>query len=210
MDSIARLDASLARRPRHAGRMMDEPAHSAEALQPVSAHANVDAFERRVTALFTDEFQRIFRVIHRLSGDADVASDLVQEAFVRLCGRGAMPDSPVAWLVTVALNLWRNQLSNATRRRGLLESRFGVAADAAHAAPTADDAILADESIRHVRRTLARLSPQQAQLLLLSVEGYSYREISLALGIRETSVGSLLLRARLAFRHYHEVPRDAS
>lgn len=169
-----------------------------------------DAFERSVTALFTAEFQRIFRVIHRLSGDADAASDIVQDAFVRLYGRGALPDAPVAWLVTVALNLWRNQRSNEARRTDLLHRRFGAASDTTDAAPGADAAIVAEESIRQVRRTLARLSVQQAELLLLSVEGYSYREMSLALGIRETSVGSLLLRARVAFRQHHEAPHDAS
>ncbi len=176
---------------------------------PVKPAAHVDSFEQLVSTLFTHEFQRIFRVIHRLSGDADAASDMAQEAFVRLCGRGSMPDAPVAWLVTVALNLWRNQHSNEVRRRALLLKRSPAAPDAADPAPRADAAIVADESIQQVRRTLARLSEQQAQLLLLSVEGFSYREIGAALGLRESSVGSLLLRARVAFREQHEVPGDA-
>jgi len=36
------------------------------------------------------------------------------------------------------------------------------------------------------------------------VEGYSYRELAVALHLTETSVGTLLARARLAFRKAYE------
>ena len=51
-----------------------------------------------------------------------------------------------------------------------------------------------------VRRSLGRLPLRDRQMLLLRHEGFSYREIATALGIAETSVGTMLIRATQAFR----------
>ena len=65
-------------------------------------------FDALFSELFEREFPHLFRYLDRLSGEPDLAADLVQEAFVRLNDRGEMPDRPALWLVTVALNLFRN------------------------------------------------------------------------------------------------------
>jgi RNA polymerase sigma-70 factor (ECF subfamily) len=54
-----------------------------------------------------------------------------------------------------------------------------------------------------VRATLARLKPQQGQLLLLRQMGLSYRELAEALDISPNSVGTLLARAEKAFLKAH-------
>ena len=48
-------------------------------------------FNADFAAAFDAEFNRLFRYLDRLSGDPDLASDLVQEAFIRLHRRGSMP-----------------------------------------------------------------------------------------------------------------------
>jgi RNA polymerase sigma factor (sigma-70 family) len=166
-------------------------------------------FEREVTALFNAQFQRIFRVLHRFSGDADVASDLAQEAFVRLYRRGEMPDAPSAWLVTVSLNLMRSMRSRDARRLEILTSS-GFEGEHVDDAALADHAMVRAETARSVRQTLDRMPPRQAQLLLLSVEGFSYREISAMLEMHEASVGVALGRAKKVFRDKHESLLDAS
>jgi DNA-directed RNA polymerase specialized sigma24 family protein len=55
-----------------------------------------------------------------------------------------------------------------------------------------------------VRRALELLPPRDRALLLLREEGYSYRELSVALDLAEGSVGSLLSRAKSAFRGAYE------
>ncbi|MBA3258421.1 MAG: hypothetical protein H0T68_03010, partial [Gemmatimonadales bacterium] len=47
-------------------------------------------------------------------------------------------------------------------------------------------------------------------LLLLHTEGYSYRDLAVALGLNEASVGTLLARARRAFRRCYGETSDAS
>ncbi len=166
-------------------------------------------FEQQVATLFEDEFARVFRVMNRLVGDADAASDLAQEAFVRLLRRHAMPDAPVAWLITVALNLQRNARARESRRFRLLTHERGTHS-LGDAPPPPDRATHADETRLRVRRTLAQLDEREAQLLMLSAEGYSYREMATALDLNEGSVGILLMRAKHAFRKRHEGDVDAS
>jgi len=63
-----------------------------------------------------------------------------------------------------------------------------------------DDAVTRNDQRARVRQALDRLPIRDRQMLLLRHEGYSYREIAAALGIAETSVGTMLVRATEAFR----------
>ena len=159
-------------------------------------------FQDEFVALFRAEFGRLFRYFDRATGDADLAADLVQEAFMRLYQRGALPDSPGAWLVTVGLNLLRNAASGRSRRARLLTASRAAALHADPAPSPAERAVQVTERDL-VRATLGRLSDRDRDLLLLRASGYSYRELAVALHLNEASVGVLLARARQAFRVCH-------
>ncbi|MGH7560298.1 MAG: sigma-70 family RNA polymerase sigma factor [Gemmatimonadales bacterium] len=165
------------------------------------------AFHDRFVALFDAHFPRLYRYLDRLSGDPDLAADLAQEAFVRLYRRGSLPDAPVPWLVSVTMNLFRNSRTTGRRRRLLLTPSR---ARAAHGDPPAspEESVLAAETRRRVRTAIDRMPERDRQLLLLRAEGLSYRELALAVGIHEASVGTLLARARAAFRRLYEVPPE--
>lgn len=167
------------------------------------------SFEGAVGALFDAHFRRLFRYLDRLSGDPDLAADLAQEAFIRLHRRGALPDVPQAWLVTVALNLFRNAKTSRARRALLLGGSRGEAARPEPAAEP-DARLLAEDDRRRVRAILDRLPERERQLLLLRAEDYSYRDLAAALQLHEASVGVLLARARRAFRVAWEEGNDAS
>lgn len=160
---------------------------------------------------FREEFARRYdclqRYLVRLSGDPALAADIAQEAFVRLHQRGAMPDAPAAWLVTVANNLFRNQRRMEQRRARLLTTAQGMLT-VADPSPSPDAGIESAERRQQVRSALDRLSLRDRQLLLLRAEGYSYRDLATALAIAEVSVGTLLARAKEAFRRaLREDPR---
>jgi RNA polymerase sigma factor (sigma-70 family) len=167
------------------------------------------SFEQAVDALFRTQVPRLFRYVDRLSGDPELARDLVQDTFVRLFRRGRLPEQPEGWLITVATNLWRNARSTGTRRIRLLGVAQGAGVFSAAAEPPDRGVEAADERER-VRETMERLPERDRQLLLLMAEGYSYRDIAAALDLRETSVGTLLARAKRAFReNYGGGPADA-
>jgi RNA polymerase sigma factor (sigma-70 family) len=166
------------------------------------------SFHDEFVELFDAHFHRLYRYLDRVSGEPELAADLVQEAFIKLYRRGSLPEAPTAWLISVALNLFRNARSTGSRRRRLLTVARG---EIAHSdpPPPPDQAVVTDESRRHVRSTLDRLSDRDQRLLLLRAEGYSYGEIAAALELNAASVGTLLARARAAFRELYKDVRDA-
>ncbi len=166
------------------------------------------SFHDQFVALFGMQFQKLYRYLDRLSGEPELAADVAQEAFIRLYQRGSLPDAPEAWLISVAMNLFRNVKSSRSRRRRLLTPARseGVLADPP---PSPEQAAISGESRRKVRAALDRLPERERRLLLLGAEGYSYRDIAAVLELNETSIGTLLARARRAFRECYEDPSDA-
>ena len=166
------------------------------------------SFHDAFVGLFQDHFQRLFRVIDRASGDPELAEDVVQESFIRLYRRGFLPDDPVAWLVSVAMNLMRNELSRRRRRMRLLTDARGE--ELLGDPPAAPVRTPDQEALRRrVRAALDGVPERERALLLLRAEGYSYREIARALKLNEASIGTLLARARRAFLQGYGEPDDA-
>jgi RNA polymerase sigma-70 factor (ECF subfamily) len=174
---------------------------SSEDDEPVGGE---HSFRGQIEELFRTQHARLLRVLVRLSGEAELAADLTQEAFVSLMRRGSMPDAPEAWLIT-------GRAQSPAERAGQGESPWAAPA-ARHGAiggrshPTIGEATGARSARRQVRAALERLPERDAQLLVLRSEGYSYRDIATTLGIHEASLGTLLARARRAFVAAYEEP----
>ncbi|MDQ3698906.1 MAG: sigma-70 family RNA polymerase sigma factor [Gemmatimonadota bacterium] len=168
------------------------------------------SFDDRFRREFEQRHPSLYRYLARLSDDPALAADIAQDAFVRLYQRRSMPDDPGAWLFAVANNLIRNQWHGRKRRARVLSADRGTFAIADP--PPAPDALAeAADRQRFVRAALDTLSTRDRELLLLRYEGHSYRELAIVLGLTETSVGTLLARAKSAFRralgeglHAHE------
>jgi len=165
-------------------------------------------FRARVESLFGAHFERLRRYMARLSGEPDLASDVVQEAFVKLYQRGSLPDEPEAWLISVAMNLFRNERGKQGRRLRLLTPERGERT-LGDPPSSPEEAAIRGDSRRDVRAALDRLPERDRHILLLHGEGYRYREIAAALRLNEASVGTLLARARRAFREAYEESTDA-
>jgi RNA polymerase sigma-70 factor, ECF subfamily len=146
-------------------------------------------------AVFEQLYPSLFRYLHRLTGDQDVAEDIAQEAFVRLL-RQSLPDAEVRpWLFTVATNLVRDRARRYERRHRLLTS----ASNLVTRPPLPDEETERAEQIALVRRVLERLSDRERQLLLMREEGFKYEEIAETVGVATASVGTLIARALRKF-----------
>jgi len=146
--------------------------------------------------------ETVFRLAAALLGDRDEAADVTQETYVRAWERLGELRDPAAvtgWLCRIARNVARD-------RRGSWWARIRAPLDAATErraaaseppAPTPHDALEAREAAGAVQRAL-RLLPEKhrAVLVLREVEGMSYDEIALALGVPVGTVESRLHRAR--------------
>lgn len=159
-------------------------------------------FPELVREVHDAHYASIFRYLDRLSGDPDLAADIAQDAFVRLFRRGTLPDKPDRWLVTVALNLFRNERSTASRRARLAARHASDLRPVSGPSPV--ERFDALQLRAKVRDALNRLSLRERELLLLRAEGYSYRDLAAVLELNETSVGTLLARAKRAFEEAYE------
>jgi RNA polymerase sigma factor (sigma-70 family) len=158
---------------------------------------------------FEGRFSSLFRYVDRLSGDPDLAADIVQEAFIRLYQRGSMPTNTGSWLVVVARNLFNNARSKSTRRRRLLASE-DASRTVADANASPETKLETARTRKMVRSALDRLPERERELLLLRYAGYSYSEIAQILDVNAASVGTLLVRAKEALRLALEGRTDAT
>jgi len=137
------------------------------------------------------------RFARALARNSEAADDLVQDTLVRaLRAEHLFHGGDLrTWLFTILLNLDRN------RRRGL--SRRPVLAVIEDVDPAAAPA--SDGSGRDIERGLALLPAEQREVLLLvTLEGLSYREAAEIQGVPIGTVMSRLSRARSALRAHLE------
>ncbi len=146
-------------------------------------------------AQFQELYPSLYRYLHRLTGDPDVAEDIAQEAFVRLLRQSLPEDEVRPWLFTVAMNLVRDGARKTDRRQRLLQTAPSLSAHM----PAPDEAVERNERVATVRRALDTLSPRDQQLLLMREEGFKYEEIAGVVGVAPASVGTLIARALRRF-----------
>ncbi len=142
------------------------------------------------------------RYARALTRDADIADDLVQDTLVRaLRSEHLFHGGDVrSWLYTILTNLNRNRLRSLARRPSLSPIEDNDAPDLA--GPEAGG--------RDIERALATLVDDQRNALLLVVlEGLSYREVAEVQGVPIGTVMSRLARARVQIKTYLDGGRPA-
>lgn len=166
--------------------------------------------ERALDELVARYERRVYNLCYRMSGNADDASDLAQEAFVR--AYAALPSfrgqsSFSTWLYRIATNVCLDEL----RRRGRAPVRSldqpTPVEDGRLVPQTADPAAGPSEEVERaelraaVLSGIAALQPDhRAVLVLRDLQGLSYEEIAAALGCSLGTVKSRLNRARFALK----------
>jgi RNA polymerase sigma-70 factor (ECF subfamily) len=145
--------------------------------------------------LFARLYPSLQRYLLRLTGDADVADDLAQEAFVRLLRQPIREDEVRPWLFTVAMNLVRDRARKTERRHRLLST----GPELVTRAPLPDEDAERGERVLRVRGVLDQLPERDRQLLLMREEGFRYEEIATVVGVAPASVGTLIARALRRF-----------
>lgn len=156
--------------------------------------------DERVRAEMVALLPRLRRFARGLAGTADQADDLVQAACERAIARieqwtpGTRLDS---WMFRIVQTIWLDERRAAKVRTG--EGRV-EAAEAADPELTVDGVRRMEAHLTYdaVRRAIANLPEEQrAVMLLVCVEGQTYKEAAETLSIPIGTVMSRLARARL-------------
>ncbi|WP_420131196.1 sigma-70 family RNA polymerase sigma factor [Rhodopseudomonas sp.] len=132
------------------------------------------------------------RYARALARDTDIADDLVQDTLVRALRSEKLflGGDLRSWLYTILTNLNRNRRRTLARRPTLMPLT-DTSADASGTEAEGDD----------IARALATLvEEQRAALLLVVLEGLSYREVAEIQGVPIGTVMSRLARARAHIR----------
>jgi len=141
---------------------------------------------------------RLWRFALRLAGDRHDAEDLVQRACVRALERQHQLQpgtSTLSWMFSIVYSIWLNEVrAQQTRRHGNIQ----WSEELADTVP--DPAVLSPETYtlhRQIISAVERLpDAQRAVMLLVAVEGLSYRETAIALNVPIGTVMSRLARGR--------------
>jgi RNA polymerase sigma-70 factor (ECF subfamily) len=142
---------------------------------------------------------RLWRFAVRLARDPHDAEDLVQRACVRALERRHQlrPDtSTLSWLYTIVHSVWMNEVRS---RRIRSRSSMEWSEELAETVPdTAGGTPEMDALHRQIMAAVEALpDAQRAVMLLVAVEGLSYREAAEILDVPIGTVMSRLARARL-------------
>jgi RNA polymerase sigma-70 factor (ECF subfamily) len=145
--------------------------------------------------LFEEHHISLFRFLSRMTGDPELAKDMVQETFVSIAEKWSPSEPPTrAWLFQVARNLTRSDLRKRQRRLHLLRTgRHRV--PSARPEPSPEVHAERVEARAALRGALDGLSEREQTIVLMREEGFTHREIAKAVDTTTGSVGTMLARA---------------
>jgi RNA polymerase sigma-70 factor, ECF subfamily len=171
-----------------------------EASAACAVKINLNAAKTKTIAMnFTQmveaEIPALRRHAQTVTRDVDIADDIVQDTLVRaLRSEHLFQGGNIrSWLRTILINLNRNRLRSLARRPPLSPIKENDAWD--FAGPEAGG--------RDIERALGALTEdQRGALLLVVLEGLSYREVAKLQGVPKGTVMSRLARARAQIKVY--------
>jgi RNA polymerase sigma factor (sigma-70 family) len=146
--------------------------------------------------IFEGYYPKICRLVTCVLGNRHAAEEVAQETFVKLYQTPPKKQNNLGgWLAKVATNLaYNRKRSENSRLKYELEvkqiSRVGE---------PEEELLLAEEAA--LTRKALELIPERDRLcILLKFSGLDYSEIAKVIGVKESSVGTILARARTKFK----------
>lgn len=136
----------------------------------------------------------VWAYLTRVTGDRQLADDLLQEAYYRFLRANATHDSESHRrnsLYRIATNLARDERRRSSTRPASIPAGVDI-----ENAPACNQSGAAERSA-DLTRAMSQLQPRERAMLWLAyAEGASHCEIAAVLGLKVTSLKSMLFRAR--------------
>ena len=148
--------------------------------------------------LYDANVDRVYRLIYRMVGDADLASDYTQDTFVRTFEKLASFRGESAlstWITSIAISV----VYNGQRKMKRIRTRE-VDLEHADAVATPSRAAYPDLKVKLNAAIDALPEGYRTVFLMHDVEGFTHEEIGAALGIQDGTSKAQLSRARAKLR----------
>jgi len=162
-------------------------------------------------ALYERYGSRVLNLIHRMTGNEEVARDLAQDVWLRVhtgLDRFEARADVFTWIYRIAVNLTLNHLKREKRRRWIdvLDRSVGEVlsgeSEELVAPPPArtnrqDRALEQNESARHLWQAVQSLDPKyRVPIVLFHFEEQSYQQIADSMGLSMVAVQTRIFRGR--------------
>jgi RNA polymerase sigma-70 factor (ECF subfamily) len=158
----------------------------------------VDTFR----SFYRTQRKKIFGYLMRLTGNYQLASDIMQESFTRYLEHYGPRTQNVSLLFTIARNLVWDNTRKKTNNKEMENNIEDVTINP-------EEQLLVRESYRNVLSAMQKLKKSQRDLLALTVSSdLSYREIANILGISEANVKVKVHRARILLKEFLQTGDD--
>lgn len=177
-----------------------------ELLVERAKRGDVAAFEQ----LIAQYEKKVYNLAFRLTGNHEDASDVAQEAFIRVYN--SLPEfrgdsSFATWLYRIVNNVGMDELRKRKRQRATSLDDTVTVEDGemtrqlADSAGGPEQALERVETQRAVQESINSLDEEYRMVVVMcDLQGYSYNEIAETLGINLGTVKSRLHRARQALK----------
>jgi len=173
--------------------MFRDSAITADSIRVLDSPAEFVMDEDAFRAFYERTARGVWAYLARVTGDRQLADDLLQEAFYRFLRANATHESEAHRrnsLYRIATNLARD-----ARRRSLTRLDSIQAESDVEGVPSNDQPGAAERSA-DLKSAMSQLKPRERAMLWLAYgEGASHNEIAAVLGVRSASLKTMLFRA---------------
>jgi RNA polymerase sigma-70 factor (ECF subfamily) len=166
---------------------------------------DISAFD----ALYEKYHEAVYRNILKLTRDAIVAEDLLQEVFVRLWEKRMQLNSRqsvAGWLFVISFNLSVNYTRKILRQQTMHKK---LLYDYAHSENSIGDSSLHEAQYHLLEKAIEQLPPQKRRVVsLCKLEGKTYEEAAAELKISRHTVKEHLSTAMVYINNYVQKNAD--
>jgi len=159
---------------------------------------------------FKDELPHLWRFGLRLSSSREVSEELVQKTILRALEKRHQFSAGTnlrSWLFTILHSIWKNEMRAQTIRKNVSFNSAEID-NAVSNSTSSDNTVFLAQVMEQVNQLP---EAQRTVMILVCVEGYSYKEVGGILEIPTGTVMSRLARARLKIGSvFSEVTQSSS
>ncbi len=148
---------------------------------------------KEIEELYTLYKEDIYRYLLSLTRNPNLSEDLLSETFINVITsiRSFKGQSSIkTWLFSIARNLW---LQSIRKNRYILEYNDLLEL---YVGETIDDRLVTKEKIARIKKLLLQKDERTQKIVSMRIEGYSFGEIAMEVGIKENSARVIDFRTK--------------
>lgn len=151
---------------------------------------------RELQQLYEEYGKSVYRFLLRLTGDANLAEELLQETFYQALihiGQFEQRSSLYTWLCQIGKNAWLKEIRRSSHHIGIPPEELRIPCND----PTPEENAIAQDELRRIRQAIRHLEEPYKEVFILHVFGkLKLREIAQANGKSESWARVTYYRAR--------------